>query len=316
MKYIYIFILFLFSLNYFFALNENNIVKKGSINKRKISFIKRKILLLPFLNVNNIKKYDYLSATLTETLKAKLLNSESFVLTDTSQLDNKIKQLDYTNESIIEKEYAIKIANQYKSDVVVLGKYIIVNEEIMILISAIDIFTEETVASSSINGDLGVDIFRLIDEVSDNITEKMIKKLPMVKKTYFDEMTKIIRKQHFLDEMNNLTKLNRAGIGFTIAGGILLASGTTILLYDLLGYSKVVEYNLENLPSTKKGYEEYNNSYNALISLLAVGITSMAIGTIGLSIGISFILYKKNRNKLSFNVEINQDIKFEICYFW
>ena len=72
-------------------------------------------------------------------------------------------------------------------NVVVIGRYIILENKILVQIEAIDVFTKEVVAITNIEGNLGVDQFRIIDNSSNDMTNKMIKEFPVLEKSNYDQ---------------------------------------------------------------------------------------------------------------------------------
>ncbi|MBN2547215.1 MAG: hypothetical protein JXB50_15540, partial [Spirochaetes bacterium] len=53
--------------------------------------IKRTIVILPFLNKNKVEKFGYISETLRDVLKAKIIDTKMFNLVSFSETDEKIK---------------------------------------------------------------------------------------------------------------------------------------------------------------------------------------------------------------------------------
>jgi TolB-like protein len=277
-----------------------------SIEKKEEN-IKRTIMILPFLNKNDVKKYSYLSDSIRDALKAKLLDGDNFILTNLSSIDSKISELGFNKESVMEETNAKQVALKLKADVIVFGKYIIIEDKIMVQIDALDIFTKETIASSTLKGELGLDIFRIIDESVDDIAKKLKAKLTQVKKSYFTEMNRILNRENF-------TVQNKVGVGLTSGGGSLFLAGLGILIFDLAYYQKILSQNLYNNPRTDIGYNDYQKAYYNNISLLATSITILCIGSSMMAVGIPFVVYKKKNTKVSINFDRNSTVNLEICF--
>src|SRR4030042_4533244 len=151
-----------------------------SIEKKEKELLKRTVSILPFYNQNSMEKYDYLSDTIRDSLKAKLVLTDSFILTSFSLIDDKMKKYKLTPGEAIRDDNTKKIAYAVKSDIAVVGKFVIIEDKIMVNIEAIDIFTGQITATSQINGEIGLDIFRIVNRVTEDITAKMNSKLKMV----------------------------------------------------------------------------------------------------------------------------------------
>ncbi|MCG8570343.1 MAG: FlgO family outer membrane protein [Spirochaetes bacterium] len=178
----------------------------GSVQLYSDDLVKRTVLILPFYNVNDNKEYEYLSGILRDALRSQLVNTGQYLYTDFSLIDKKIETLGL--KIFINEEKAQKLAMELKSDVIVIGKYTIIEDHILITISAIDIFKNQIVAGSTVTGELGIDVFRVVDESSKDIAQKMNQNIKMVDKSYFDEMMRlkmsendhpVYWKRHFLN---------------------------------------------------------------------------------------------------------------------
>ena len=293
-------------INLFFVFFTSYSIGNESKNSNEET-IKRTIMILPFLNKNEVKKYSYLSDTIRDALKAKLLDSESFTLTNLNIIDSKITEMGFNNENIMLESNAKQLALKLKADVIIFGKYIIIEDQIMIQIDALDIFTKETIASSTLKGELGLDIFRVIDESVNDISKKLKTKLTEVKKSYFIEMTKILNKENF-------TIQNKVGIGLTCGGGTFFAVGLGILIFDLAYYADKVADNLYNNPRTDTGYNDYVKTYYIYSGLLGSSIAFICIGTAAVAVGIPLIVYKKKTTKIVLNLNNFSKPSFEFSY--
>jgi len=270
------------------------------VNEEKI---KRTVLILPFLNKNGMKKYDYLGDSLMKALKADLIKTNKFTLVNSIDIENKIKNFNLSNNSVIENRNAINLAKNVDANVVIVGSYIIFNDKILVQIEAIDVFTKKIVAITNLEGSLGIDLLRVIDDSSNDITAKMLKGFPMLKKTDFNQLIS-----------NKKTENIRiSGIILTCIGGTLFLIGTPVLLYDLLGYTNVLMTYKKNYEENMDNFEVYNNSYITFLSLFISSITTMSLGVILMSIGIPLLVIKLNK-KISLNIGIENNTKFYISY--
>lgn len=263
------------------------------------ALIKRAVLILPFNNENDIENYNYLADTLLDTLKSQLLSMQQFNFPAPIDVDAKINAMQLTLEELIKHENAKKLAVDLEADVIVIGKYIIIDESIMVSIQAIDIFTNRVVAGVTKKGNLGIDIFRIIEESTNELADIMEQKFPEVTPSYFKHMKKVLRRQN-----PKLSPLNKVGIGLIATGSTLLVGGLVLLLYDLTFYSNVLTHYKKNLGYDVE-YWEYENSYNMFVGFLIGSIVGASVGLIIDCIGIPFVIYRKKTNNLSFSLNIN-----------
>lgn len=286
------------------------------IAENQPQLIKRTVLILPFLNKNKVEKYDYLQDTLLDALNSELIRTDQFNFIGPTKVEEILKKENEEIDYYEKTKNSINLAIKLKADVVVIGQYIIIEDKIMIQIKAIDVFSEQIAACSNINGELGVDIFRIIVESSKDIANKMVKELKMVDKTYFDEMSKIMNKNNYIGFKKPITPINKAGIALISTGSSLLLIGIPFLIYDLIGNGSVVADKKVLYEKDDIGYNEYMDIYQYFIGLLVGSITGSVIGLTTLIIGIPLIVYKK-KVQLSFNIDykINNSVDLFLKLF-
>jgi TolB-like protein len=278
------------------------------ISKPDDSIVKRTIVILPFINKNNVKKFSYIAGSLRDALKAKILESKIFNLISFSATDEKIIKSGYGNDAVIDESNAKDIAVKLKADITITGKYIIIEDNIMIQIDAVDVFTGQTAVSTVFRGDVGLDLFRLIDESTIDLTKKLAQKFKKVDRSYFTEMSKLIQKEEML---KIFTPQVKSGIALCSGGGLLFFAGLPVMIFDLAYYYNIYNNNLYYIPRTDQGYNDYVYSYNTFFGLLAFSLTSVCLGMVLAGVGIPLIAYKKKEVNVGLNIELGKELKFE-----
>ncbi len=303
-KHIIFFLLIIFGYSIFCAENEKQKAVKEVL-------VKRTIVIMPFLNKNKVDKFGYISETLRDVLKAKIIETKIFNLISFSDTDEKIKHSGFNNETVLEEVNAKAIAQKLKADLVIIGKYVIIENTIMIQLNAIDVFTGVTAISIIVNGDTGLDLFKLIDESTVNMTNELTKKFQEVKKSYFTEMTKVIQNERL---MNFFTPRVRAGFVLSISGTVLVITGITLLIYHFAVYNYVpMDYfDVDPDEINTANYNRYVSAQNLNIALFCLGVIGISLGVILTSIGIPFIVYKKKVNDKELYFKLYSLLKFEI----
>ncbi len=268
--------------------------------------IRRSIAILPFLNQNGITEYDYLSDIMRDTLKSRLVKSDDFIIVSFFKIDDEIKKRKITLKEAVAENNAKNIAIQSEADILITGKYMIIKESILVQIEAIDIFSDLIIDSSSKEGNIGLDVFRIIDDVTNDIYEKLKKKLKKVDKTYFDEMMRVLREQE--KEKNKLSPMKKVGIGLISGGSTLLLSGIIIFIVDntyiLNKKNFIYEYS----------YPEYLKYHDIDLAMFSTGLILMICGGILDIISIPLLIYKKG--KITFKINIDDNINIYITYIF
>jgi len=155
----------------------NNILNSTTKNDTAEELVIRTIAVFPITNQSDNKEYNYLTYTIRDALKAQLIQTDQFLFSDFTELDKELKTINFTNKTIIDEKTAKKIALKTKAHIAIIGRFIIDSDKIMIWIDAVDITLNKTAASTSIKGDLGLDIFRIVDKAAVSMSEKMTKKI-------------------------------------------------------------------------------------------------------------------------------------------
>lgn len=274
----------------------------------KNQYIKRTILILPFQNKNNIAEYNYLSDVLMETLRVELVEQNRFNFTNYTEANEAVRDLKKNNINIMDFNIIRKIAYDLSTDVIINGQYIISENNLMIMMQAIDIINGDLVATTKVQGELGVNIFNLINNASNDLTNKIINKLKSVTKEEYEYTFRKISNIKFLNLLG-LPAYKKAGISLTITGGILLLIGTPILIYDLAGYSKLLLEKKAAYQEFKKNtdHEVYTQFYITFIALFCVSLTATVFGAIMLSVGLPLSIINIKSKNSSVKVEINNN---------
>ncbi len=143
---------------------------------------KIEILILPFLNSSNIEKYEYLKDSIKNILSSELLKTDKFQFSKESIP----KDIDPSNiNSMSYQDYIDMILRKTKifnADEIIIGQYVIKNEKIQIDIRVFDRSNQSNTASSSMKGDLGIDIFSIIEKSARDITGKMLEDATIIQK--------------------------------------------------------------------------------------------------------------------------------------
>ena len=175
-------------------------------NSKKI--IKRKILILPFQNINEVNKYKFLSTSLRDALNGELLDSNLYIILSFSEINNKIQQMSINEKDVTNENNANKLAIKMKADVIIIGTYIILNDKIKLQMKAIDVHEKQTIISINTQGDADLDIFRIIDESVKDMAQKMHEKLPLSRSASQSDIEKDLEEvREFIEEGYKIIKV-------------------------------------------------------------------------------------------------------------
>jgi TolB-like protein len=262
--------------------------------------IKRSILILPFYNVREIRKYDYLSDTIVDTLETDLRNLDRFIVKSPDSTEQLLAEFKVTRSDLLLKKDASRIARKYKCDVYVIGKYVIEEKKIMLFIETVDIFSDEVIASTYTEGKIGVDLFRVITEGVNQVTAKMEEQLQVVSKTYFEEMIRVQRRKLFQLDPEIWTWRRKLGTGMTIGGSISTGIFLPVLLIDIFTIYPLLISNSNN--GVPVDSDQFARDYTLFNILLFTSVISMGLGLVALIPGIALIAWKNKHENLTLSV--------------
>jgi hypothetical protein len=311
----------------------------------KNNYMKRSITIMPFVfvNQNKVTEYDFISFLLRDTLKLRLMETNLFVLINFSDIDAMIKKHNLEKGDYEDQNKSVKVGLALKSDIVIVGKYSVVGDQIQIITNAIDIIGNRSVEISIIKGQIGPKIFDLVEQTSIQMSEKMSAEFPPIDRKILEEFgldkNKIIYKNKTNDKdkgkdasadgkvvikddasddkVIEITKKNDIVTDSieknlkprSIAGICLVSSGTSFIIAGsgLLFYDffgyMPIYKNLKDNATSGSQYEDYVNSYNTFIGLMGAGIGIITLGITLDGIGIPLIVYKEKKRELSMIIE-------------
>jgi TolB-like protein len=279
-----------------------------SLNEEAQSFVRRKILILPFQNKNMVAEYDYLSKFLMESIRAKLSESDGY---DFSKFDATERELRYNCKymNYNDVKFAQFLAIQHLSDTVISGQYVVEKGKIIIIINIIDVLQGKLVSSIKSEGEIA-NFIDLWDQTLTEMSEKIDMKLPHLEQKQYNEMMN--RDYKFV-----LTPVKKAGISLIFAGESILFLGS-FLIPSFIYYYEKYNYDLKNL-NYHIGYVPFSNMYIAylagsivyvisVVSLITIGIT-LTLVTIRKKVKLSIGLNDRNAE---FNNELCLSLRIRI----
>lgn len=170
--------------------------------QEKAELIKRKIVIFPFYNENSVKEYDYLENIIRDAFKAKLQAYDIFLFSNFSDVDNELKNRD-RRQIFYDDDTIIKTALRLKSDVVITGRYVVIQEKIMIVAKAVDVLQKVESITVTKQGGTGVEIFSLIEDLTKEMSGKISKSFPQVDKSLFEKLLEEQQKIHKVSTNTN-----------------------------------------------------------------------------------------------------------------
>ncbi len=171
--------------------------------------INRTIVILPAYNMDKNPANNNLVTAIRDALRAKLTLKNMFNIVSFSEIDNRFKEYGYTEEDFLNEEKMINLAKSLNGDVVLMTKFLVVGDDILIISSASDIFVGQITVSSFIDGELGIEVFKYVNKITEDMANKMAKKFSAIDKSKVNELLKaqtVIIEEEDKEVINRLLK--------------------------------------------------------------------------------------------------------------
>lgn len=249
-----------------------------------------KIAIIPLFNVDVTHDFDYLEPNIYDHLYKEILNTKLFKIMDRESITKALDEKGFDYNRLMFDLDQENIKSILDISVNVTGFYKVKDEVITLYLKG---FAKNKDVVESINFEIKEDLDKDLNKffidsskiMTDLLIDKYVKNLP-VKDISLNRSSKKDKKINF--------NYKGANIGAKIIlpiGGVLAATGLTLLLYDLIGVTPMI-----SSPKTFSSYSDYEKSYNMFLGLYISGLSVMNLGFDLALISIPFFIYKRNLN--------------------
>lgn len=204
---------------YFVAtiLISSSTLKAEDAKKQENEMVKRKVIILNFVNQNYIKKYDYLSQTIPDSMNTALSKTKMFTILRRDVWKKAMQKQKIKEDELNSEDKAIELAKLSGADVVVMGSYVVIGDNIKINSYAIDVISGQQKVARSARGSTGVEIFDVIDTVCLGMANEMKKELPPMKQRIIIKK-EVVEKKIYVDGKKK-RKMGSSNFYFQVDGG-------------------------------------------------------------------------------------------------
>jgi len=141
--------------------------------------IRRRILVIPFDNVQKNANYQWMSESISDNLKTELVRSGRFEVLDVALLKKIDPTLKFTNLTDVE---ATQLATRLNCEAAVFGRFIITkdgrSERALIQTEGLDALAKESVVIKSQYAELDGNIFSTVQLLAEQVSAELVRKLP------------------------------------------------------------------------------------------------------------------------------------------
>ncbi len=150
--------------------------------------INRTIMVMPVYNLKKSAEFEYLTDVIRDAIRAKLDQKNLFNFIDYNEIDEGIKKLKLKDADLINEKKGTDLALSFGADVIILTKYAIEGENIIIISQAYDMLNQQISVMSSVTGSTGVEIFNNIEKLTNDMSEKMAGKFTKIERVVLEQL--------------------------------------------------------------------------------------------------------------------------------
>ncbi|MDH5718814.1 MAG: hypothetical protein OEZ22_14400 [Spirochaetia bacterium] len=140
--------------------------------------INRRVLILDFVNTQGDKNYEYLESSIPDAFLAPLDKTKSFELLKRNIWQKMIDEGIYVKKDAHKEEKAIEAAKKGGADVVVIGSFIAIGSEMLMISKAIEISSERVMVVRQKKTGIDSSMFDAILQLANEMSKEMKNKLP------------------------------------------------------------------------------------------------------------------------------------------
>lgn len=142
------------------------------------TLVNRRVLLVDFANLQNNPNYGYMEGSLPEAMLTALQNTGNFDLLPMDTWQNLVSEGTFEkNDNKSEKRARAAAASQ-QADVLLLGSFIVADQDLRITARAIDVETGRIIVSKKERAKTDGSMFTAIDKLAAEMAKEMKEKLP------------------------------------------------------------------------------------------------------------------------------------------
>jgi len=124
------------------------------------------IAIVDFRNTSKENSLDYLEKTIPESIITKLGKSGRTEIVERTRLQDALKEMELSSTGIIDEQSAVELGRAVGAEAILVGSYVSIEEIIRINARLIDVRTGRIIKAETVQGNVGKEIFGLMDELA------------------------------------------------------------------------------------------------------------------------------------------------------
>jgi TolB-like protein len=137
---------------------------------------KASIAIVDFQNTSSNQRLDYLQQAIPEALTTRLAESGNLNIVERSRLDDAIKEMKLGMVGLVDQNEAAEIGKAVGANAIMVGSFLEISNVIRLNARLIDVQTSQVLIAKTVQGQVGAEIFNLMDGLAKSIEEQLIGK--------------------------------------------------------------------------------------------------------------------------------------------
>lgn len=176
------------------------------------------IAIMDFQNTSGKANLDYLQKSIPEALITRLAESGNLNIVERTRLEDAIEEMKLGMAGVVDQGAAAEIGKAVGANAILVGSFIEISYVIRLNARLIDVQTSKVMTAKTVQGQVGAEIFNLMDGLAKSIEEQLVGKKPEPK----PQPTPTPTPQ---PQPMPVTKNGGSKTGLYIAGGALVVGG-------------------------------------------------------------------------------------------
>lgn len=134
------------------------------------------IAIMDFQNTSSKTNLDYLQKAIPEALITRLAESGNLNIVERSRLDDAIKEMKLGMTGLVDQSAAAEIGKAVGANAIMVGSFLEISNVIRLNARLIDVQTSKVLIAKTVQGQVGAEIFNLMDGLAKSIEEQLLGK--------------------------------------------------------------------------------------------------------------------------------------------
>lgn len=139
-------------------------------------FLQEKIVIaiVDFQNTSADDTLDYLEKTIPESISTTMAKGGQLEIVERSRLESALKEMEMSMIGIVDEETAVELGRAVGASAILVGSFVSIGSILRINARLIDVQTSKVIKAESVQGQVGEEIFDLMDLMATSMEEQLV----------------------------------------------------------------------------------------------------------------------------------------------